>query len=88
MTLTGEGAVSRPGPGTAEEARQGRVGPGGHRLGVRPARRNPHSGYASSTPTPSTKQSRPLQRCLGRREHYTETHLAIAGLVSDRATER
>jgi hypothetical protein len=34
------------------------------------------------------KQWRPLQRYLGRREYYDETHLAIAGLVSDRAAER
>ncbi|WP_327575621.1 MULTISPECIES: transposase [unclassified Streptomyces] len=34
------------------------------------------------------KQWRPLQRYLGRREYYTETHLAIAGLVSDRTAER
>jgi hypothetical protein len=34
------------------------------------------------------KQWRPLQRYLGRREYYAETHLAIAGLVSDRAARR
>ena len=34
------------------------------------------------------KQWRPLQRYIGRREYYDETHLAIAGLVSDRAAER
>jgi hypothetical protein len=34
------------------------------------------------------KQWRPLQRYLGRREYYDETHLAIAGLVSDRTAER
>jgi hypothetical protein len=34
------------------------------------------------------KQWRPLQRYLGRREAYPETHLAIAGLVSDRAARR
>ncbi|MGX1887269.1 hypothetical protein [Streptomyces sp. NPDC055287] len=34
------------------------------------------------------KQWRPLQRYIGRREHYDETHLAIAGLVSDRTAER
>jgi DDE superfamily endonuclease/Helix-turn-helix of DDE superfamily endonuclease len=34
------------------------------------------------------KQWRPLQRYLGRREAYAETHLAIAGLVSDRAARR
>src|SRR6266508_2122455 len=31
------------------------------------------------------KQWRPLQRYLGRREAYAQTHLAIAGVVSDRA---
>ncbi len=34
------------------------------------------------------KQWRPLQRYLGRREHFNETYAAIAGLVSDRAAER
>jgi hypothetical protein len=34
------------------------------------------------------KQWRPLQRYLGRREYYDQTHLAIAGLVSDRTAER
>jgi hypothetical protein len=34
------------------------------------------------------KQWRPLQRYLGRREHFDETYTAIAGLVSDRAAER
>ena len=34
------------------------------------------------------KQWRVLQRYLGRREHFDETYLAIAGLVSDRAAER
>jgi DDE superfamily endonuclease len=34
------------------------------------------------------KQWRTLQRYTGRREYYDETHLAIAGLVSDRAARR
>src|SRR6266545_2698337 len=34
------------------------------------------------------KQWRPLQRYIGRREAYAQTHLAIAGLVSDRAARR
>ncbi len=34
------------------------------------------------------KQWRPLQRYLGRREYYDETHLAIAGLVSDHTAKR
>jgi hypothetical protein len=34
------------------------------------------------------KQWRPLQRYTGRRETYPETHLAIAALVSDRASRR
>ncbi len=34
------------------------------------------------------KQWRPLQRYLGRREHFQQTALAIAGLVSDRAAAR
>jgi hypothetical protein len=34
------------------------------------------------------KQWRTLQRYTGRREYYDETHLAVAGLVSDRAARR
>jgi DDE superfamily endonuclease len=34
------------------------------------------------------KQWRTLQRYTGRREYYDQTHLAIAGLVSDRAARR
>lgn len=34
------------------------------------------------------KQWRTLQRYLGRREHFSETYAAVAGLVSDRAAER
>src|SRR6266704_178766 len=34
------------------------------------------------------KQWRALQRWIGRRESYAETHLAVAGLVSDRAARR
>jgi hypothetical protein len=34
------------------------------------------------------KQWRPLQRFLGRREHYPATHRAIASRVSDRAAQR
>jgi hypothetical protein len=34
------------------------------------------------------KQWRSLQRYIGNRDHYDETHLAIAGLVSDRAALR
>ncbi|WP_405852123.1 hypothetical protein OG571_38475 [Streptomyces sp. NBC_01369] len=34
------------------------------------------------------KKWRPLQRYLGRRDSYAETHTAIAGLVSDRAARR
>lgn len=34
------------------------------------------------------KKWRPLQRYLGRRDSYAETHAAIAGLVSDRAARR
>ncbi|MGH2376304.1 MAG: transposase family protein [bacterium] len=35
-----------------------------------------------------SKQWRPLQRYLGRREYFEETALAIAGLVADRTAER
>ncbi len=34
------------------------------------------------------KQWRPMQRYIGRREHFEDTMLAIAGLVSDRCAER
>ncbi|MFJ9690665.1 transposase [Kitasatospora sp. NPDC101183] len=34
------------------------------------------------------KQWRPLERFLGRREHYAATHRAVADLVSDRAAQR
>jgi hypothetical protein len=34
------------------------------------------------------KQWRPLQRWIGRRQYYAQTHLAVAGLVSDRAARR
>jgi hypothetical protein len=34
------------------------------------------------------KQWRPLQRYTGRRDDYAETHMAIAGLVSDRSARR
>jgi hypothetical protein len=34
------------------------------------------------------KQWRPLQRYIGRREHFEDTMLAIAGLVSDRCADR
>ncbi|MCW2639820.1 MAG: hypothetical protein JWP76_2126 [Dactylosporangium sp.] len=34
------------------------------------------------------KAWRPLQRYIGRREHFEDTVLAIAGLVSDRCAER
>jgi len=34
------------------------------------------------------KQWRPLQRYIGRRDYYAQTHLAVAGLVSDRAARR
>jgi len=34
------------------------------------------------------RQWRPLQRCIGRRETYGETHRAIAALLADRAAKR
>jgi hypothetical protein len=34
------------------------------------------------------KQWRSLQRWIGRRQYYAETHVAVAGLVSDRAARR
>ncbi|MFJ8114260.1 hypothetical protein [Streptomyces sp. NPDC096132] len=38
--------------------------------------------------TAEYKQWRPLQRFTGLRETYTQTHLAIAGLASDRSARR
>jgi hypothetical protein len=37
---------------------------------------------------PKQWRSRSLQRWIGRRRYYAETHLAVAGLVSDRAARR
>jgi hypothetical protein len=34
------------------------------------------------------KKWRTLQRYLGRRERFSETYLAVAGLISDRAARR
>jgi hypothetical protein len=34
------------------------------------------------------KQWRSLQRWIGRRDYYAQAHLAVAGLVSDRAARR
>src|SRR6266516_2153185 len=34
------------------------------------------------------KQWRSMQRWIGRRQYYAETHVAVAGLVSDRAARR
>jgi hypothetical protein len=45
-------------------------------------------GSVSSMPSPSPKQWRSLQRWIGPRDCYAQTHLAVAGLVSDRATRR
>ncbi|MFI2206420.1 hypothetical protein ACH47Z_37780 [Streptomyces sp. NPDC020192] len=38
--------------------------------------------------TGEEKTWRPLQRYIGRREYYPETHAAITGSVSDRAARR
>ncbi|MFD7661503.1 transposase family protein [Streptomyces sp. NPDC059788] len=45
-------------------------------------------GVTRPTVTRAIHEIRPLQRHLGRREYYAETHAAIAGLVSDRAARR
>jgi hypothetical protein len=78
-----------PKPMTAEKAQQS---PLGEPYARREARRRQASlrGYSSSTPTPSTKykQRRPLKRYSGRREDFTETQAAIAGLVSDSSARR
>ncbi|WP_432043298.1 hypothetical protein [Streptomyces cadmiisoli] len=37
---------------------------------------------------PEYEQWHPLQRFIGRREDYDETHRAIAGLVSNRSARR
>lgn len=79
--------VSPPGSGPAEEARQGGIGRGDPRVGEGP------QAAVLRTDLRRARQRRaqamaPLQRYIGLREYYEETHLAIAGLVSDRTAER
>ena len=58
------------------------------RPGSRPASKQSSERICVEHANAEHKQWRPLQRYIGRREYYTETHLAIAGLVSDRTAER
>ncbi|ROQ59591.1 DDE superfamily endonuclease [Streptomyces sp. 840.1] len=51
-------------------------------------RRQPSARICVEHTNGEYKQWRPLQRFTGRRETYTEPHLAIAGLVSDRSARR
>ncbi|MFJ5801530.1 hypothetical protein [Streptomyces decoyicus] len=64
-------------------------GPEGEKLAWREARRRQSSRrICVEHANAEHKQWRPLQRYIGRREHYAETHRAVAGLVSDRAARR
>jgi hypothetical protein len=63
--------------------------PDGEKLAWREARRQQSSRrICVEHANAEHKQWRSLQRYIGRREHYAETHRAIAGLVSDRAASR
>ncbi|WP_306966426.1 transposase family protein [Streptomyces afghaniensis] len=63
--------------------------PLGERYAWREARRRQSSARICVEHTiAEEKKWRPLQRYLGRRESYAETHAAIAGLVSDRTARR
>ena len=53
--------------------------------GSKPGTPSHRRGSAWSTPSPSSKHWRPLQRWIGRREDLPETVRAIGSLVSDRA---
>ena len=75
--------VSAPPKKPAEDARDG------DKRAWREMRRRQSSGRICVEHTNAEyKQWRPLQRYTGRREDYPETHLAIAGLVSDRSARR
>jgi hypothetical protein len=78
--------ASRPGPGAAEDAKDASA----QEVTAWEAARKKQSSERICVEHANAehKQWRPLQRYLGRREYYTETHLAIAGLVSDRTAER
>jgi hypothetical protein len=56
--------------------------------GARRADGSPPRGSAWRTAVGEEKKWRPLQRYLGCRESYAQTHAAIAALVSDRAARR
>lgn len=63
--------------------------PEGKKLAWREARRRQSSRrICVEHANAEHKQWRPLQRYIGRREHYAETHHTVAGLVSDRAARR
>jgi hypothetical protein len=73
----------------APPAKPGKDAPAEQIAGYEPARNEQSSRricveHAIAEP----KQWRSLQRWIGRRRYYAETHLAVAGLVSDRAARR
>ncbi|WP_405810076.1 transposase [Streptomyces sp. NBC_01520] len=75
--------VSAPPKKPAEDA------PDGDKRAWREARRRQSSARIVVEHTNAEyKQWHPLQRYTGRREGYEQTHLAIVGLVSDRAARR
>ncbi|WP_455567492.1 transposase [Streptomyces atratus] len=75
--------VSAPPKKPAQDA------PDGDKRAWREARRRqPSARIVVEHTNAEYKQWHPLQRYTGRREDYEQTHLAIAGLVSDRAARR
>lgn len=79
--------VPRAGQRPTEEAEGPR--PDGERHAWREARRRQSSRrICVEHANAEHKQWRPLQRYVGRHEHYAQTHRAFAGLVSDRAAAR
>ena len=87
--LPGPGqGVPRPGPGPAAQTEEGRAARRKPPPGSGRATSSPRSGSASSTPTPSTSSGGPCSGTSDAAKYFDETHLAIAGLVSDRAAER
>ncbi|MFE5113451.1 transposase family protein [Streptomyces sp. NPDC056663] len=79
-------AKERPPPVSAPPKKPTQDSPDGDKRAWREARRRQSSARIVVEHTNAEyKQWHPLQRCTGRREDYGQTHLAIAGLVSDRA---
>jgi hypothetical protein len=74
---------------SAPPKRPGDGAPLGEQYAWREARRRQSSARICVEHTNAEyKQWRPLQRYTGPREDYAETHMAIAGLVSDRSARR